>query len=277
MKQIEQAAAQGRNLEELTGERELSESLPSWLRESCPSYCGQKKTRLRFEMQPVIEDNESDRNIWEDLPQKLLAALAWATEISESNEVEDGKCKVFYIDLPKGSLIGNTLSWLHEKLQQALSSHINTGTLRIAEVRHVQPVGRFGLWTDLFFIALDVITDVWQIINMYMDEFYVMGGTLLSVFVSSLIAQCCGGLHKVYQEYRDSLDKGFKTNGFLRIVDREKGFEGFMSLALSCYVVYWQVNATSCFVSLVSIMFSGVGVATYLFNTVFLECAAEFL
>jgi len=267
--QIEQAAAQGRNLEELTGERELNESLPSWLREIWPSYCGQQKTRLRLEIQPVVaEDNGSDRHVWEDLPQKLMAAVAWATEISESIEVEDGKCKVFYVDLPKGSLIGDTIPGLHEKLQQALSPHMNIGTLKIAEVRHVQPVGKYGLWKDLFFIALDVFTDVWQIINLYMDEFYVMGGTLFSVFVSSLVAQCFGGLHKVYQEYMDSLDKGFKTNGFLRIVDREKGFEGFMSLALSCYIVYWQVNATSCFVSLVSIMFSGMGVATYLFNTV---------
>jgi len=244
---------------------------------------------LRFQVQPAIAE--------EELPNKLKA-VAWASEIREKKPVTNGTFKVFHIYLPEGSLIevtdgtfkvfykdvsqgfltSNTLSGLNEELQQALSPQKIMGTPKIVEVRNVPYVDKYGLLMDIFFIAADVITDLLQIRNMYMDEFYLMGGTLLSVLVASMTAQICSGeLCKLPQEFRDSLHNGIKTDVFLGIVDREKGFEGFMSLALSCYLVYWQVNPTSCIMSLVSIIMSGRGVATYLFHTVFLERAMDFL
>jgi len=276
-KQIEQAVNNGLKPGELTVEMEWKE--PTWLKQRCsalqsglneiwPGLMRQSKTCLRVQMQPAISE--------EDLRNKLQV-VAWANDIREKKPLASGAFKVFHIDLPKGSLTDNTLSGLNDELQQALSHQI-MGTPTIVEVKSVPSVGGKGLLLELFFIGLDVFTDCLQIYHMYMDEFYIMGGTLLSVFVSSLTAQILSKeLCNLPGEVCASLRKGVKTDGYLRIGDQEKGFEGFMSLAISCYVLYWQVDATSCITSFISIILSGRGVATYLFQTVFLEHAADFL
>jgi len=286
----------------------LKEIFPTWLKQRWPTslsrlnkihppwhwktlsilneimWIGQWNTCLQLHVQPAIAEGEL---------RDKLKAVAWASEIREKKPAKNGTLKVFYIYLPKGvtdgifnefhrdlsngSLTGNTLSGLNQELQEVLSHQIME-TAKILEVRHVPSVGGLGLVMELFFIGLDVITDLLQIGSLYMDEFYWMGGVLLSVFVSSLTAQLFSGeLCKLPREFNDSLHKGIKTDGFLRIGDREKGFEGFMSLAISCYIVYWQVSALSCITSVVSIILSGRGVAGYLFQTVFLEHAANFL
>merc|ERR1719474_2043226 len=113
---------------------------------------------------------------------------------------------------------------------------------------------------DLLFMSLDMFTDVAQIVNMYVDEFHTLGGMGLLIFLSSLTAQICGGeAFHLCREFKDSCHKGFKTDAFLKIVDREKGFEAFLSLGLACYVVQWQVATYSCIQSLMSTMVSGWG------------------
>jgi len=278
--QIEQAVDEGCSAAELTVERESKEILPGWLKQRWPScLSGQWKACLRFKVQPAItEDNGSDRHEGEELQNKLKDAIAWATDIHEKKQVTNCAFKVFYIYLPKGSPTGNTLEELAEELEQAIMPQKIIGTTKIVEVRHLPAANKWGLLMDLSFIVADVFTDVVQIANLCTDEFFLSSGILLMVFVSSLTAQICGGeLLNLRQEFTDSLNKGFKTNGFLRIVDREKGFEGFVSLAISCNIVNFQIDPSSCMVSLVSIIFSSWGVATFLFRTVFLDHAVDAL
>merc|ERR1719410_1107773 len=205
------------------------------------------------------EQEESENNLLEELANKIEQAAAQGHDLRELRVEREFK--------------ESSPSQLNERWTssyQRLSQPSGDGV----EVKHVQKkaVSTWGLCSDLLFLAFDLFTDVWQITNMYLDEFYIFGGALLSVFISSLFAQICGReFLNVRQEFNESLSKGFRTNNFLRILDREKGFEAFMSLSLSCYAVYWQVNIESCIPSLVSIICSGWGVASYLFNNVFLE------
>jgi len=217
--------------------------------------CKRKRTDIQG-LLSTDEQKESEKNLLEELANKIEQAAAERHDLRKLTVEREFK--------------ESSPSWLEERWPRSYQP------LRQPSVKHVQPVGRWGLYLDLLFIVTDLFTDGLQIVNMYLDEFYIFGGALLAVFVSSLIAQICGGeILKVCQELNESLSKGFRTNNFLRILDREKGFEAFISLSLSCYAVYWQVNPESCIVSLVSIMCSGFGVASYLFNNVFLEHAAD--
>lgn len=208
------------------------------------------------------ETTESENNIIKELASRIEQA---------ANEGDIGDLDIGDLTVEREVQEGLP-SWLnrwprsYHILSQASGDH----------VKRVKRAGTCGLIFDLLFMKVDIITDLLQIRNMYLDEFYILGGALLLVFVSSLTAQVLGkDWCTECQEFMDSSRQGFRTNNFLRMLDREKGFEASMSLAISCYAVYWQVNPDSCIMSLVSIIFSGWGVASYLFCNVFLEHAAD--
>jgi len=250
----------------ITVETSCKSSSHGCVKKSWPC-CRQKKTCLRFELQPSLSEHDAnDRHVWEKVTKEVQVVVPEATELG----VTDGG--VFYMDLQEASLTGDTPRSLKE------TAKLVNGTMKIVEVSHVQPVTTFCLVTDLLFIGLDVITDALQIKNMYRDEFHILGGIYLFLFVSSLTAQVYENILddvKVWKEIKHTYSKGIKTQALLKMVDREKGFEAFISLALSCYAVHWQVGPYSIIVSFVSIMFSSWGVATYIFNTVFLESAMD--
>jgi len=194
--------------------------------------------------------------------------------------VTDGSCRLFYMCLREGSLTKDSTSTLTQTVssQMAETMKLVEGTSKIVQVSHVQPVTFCGLTMEVLFMGADVITDILQIINAFMDELHVVGSIFLFIFVSSITAQLFGCAREgcnFLEEFRQSLRRGVKTNLFLKFVDREKGFEAFVSLALSCYCVHWQVEPRSCIVSFVSIIFSGWGVASYIFDTVFVEHPAD--
>merc|ERR1719296_107811 len=78
-------------------------------------------------------------------------------------------------------------------------------------------------------------------------------------------------LEIIKEEYRAAPIRGYKSTKYLKILDLEKGFEGYLSLLVMSYALWWQVrNAFSLWTGLLGLCLSMFGVASYLFDHIFM-------
>jgi len=137
-------------------------------------------------------------------------------------------------------------------------------------VRHVQPATYKGMAVELCFFLLDVITDFKQIHDLHQDGQFFLGGLMTCVFASSmtLLANDARALRR---EVIESVRTGVLTEGYLRIMNLEKGFESAVSLTASAYTCRFAISsADSCLNNVLNILVSTYSLATFLFRRVIL-------
>lgn len=227
---------------------------------------------LRFTLRLVLTGEGCvDLAIQEKVGKDLLTALVKMPGLSEDKvQVRVADCNVFCeVGIPKGIRSHGMLL----EVQRALFPFQVTEGPTIVDIRHVKPVGWFDLRKTMFLVFLDMFTDALQIYNFYQNGDHIFGGVLLGVYVASLWMQLSTReIFSLWASAKQSIENGYKSDLFLSIADREAGFEGYMSLALSCFALHWQIRGVdSCATGLLSIMVSIYGIAGYIYNLVFLE------
>merc|ERR1712032_1457658 len=119
--------------------------------------------------------------------------------------------------------------------------------------------------------ALDVITDLKLIHDFYLNSHHIFGGTMLFTFTFSMTAQALHGdlPFGLFTSGFESVEKGFEVKQFLRIINWERGFEAFMSLAVTSYaLVYTIAGAGTYFNTVLSLLVSSFQIGKYIFERV---------
>jgi len=139
-------------------------------------------------------------------------------------------------------------------------------------VRHVQPVTFMSLWLEVTWFLVDMITDLWQVHNLYLNACHTWGGIMLCLFFGSITRQVLRCDYCIlFKEMSRSAEDGVKTNTYIKIMRWEKGVEGFLNLMCNALILRSSMQtAPSLVVGVVGLFFSVVSYSMHLFQRSFL-------
>jgi len=95
-----------------------------------------------------------------------------------------------------------------------------------------------GLAVKLFFVALDMALDLWTIVNYIMTDNFMFAAVMIHIYYSSFLTDWAAGhIQNLHQSIKRTLQTGVMAPGVLEILDREAGYEAFLSIGVTAYAL----------------------------------------
>jgi len=175
------------------------------------------------------------------------------------------------VEVPAGVLSSDVI----HALKSGGSPYIRVrGEPTVWEVKYVEPLGTCSVVVDVSFLLLHFCLDVLQIHNFYMSGNHLFAGLTLFSRTAMSVAQRMGSdtYRLIHEESEHIRKRGYHSDAFLKLLDLEQGFQGYVSLAVSSYGLWFEARDWwTCAIGLLSVFTSLCGVASYLFRNVFLN------
>jgi len=223
-----------------------------------------------------------DNMICVGMPAAMSSKLPIAKENIEVAKMEGHHSFCCIVRVPFGSSASEVLRDVNNMFDKQADKHAGCFTIceTVVSLEIIEPqpkilaihsVGWFTVAREMGIGALDVITDLKLIHDFYLNGHHQFGGTMLFTFTFSMTAAALHGdlPFGLFTSGFESVKKGFETKQFLRIINWERGFEAFMSLAVTSYaLVYTIAGAGTYFNTVLSLIVSSVQTGKYIFERV---------
>jgi hypothetical protein len=143
-------------------------------------------------------------------------------------------------------------------------------------VRKVEPVDMWVITGEvLMLLFFPFLLDLKQVHDMLLNGCFYFGGILFTLLLMSHASQA-RELRRLPKEIRETLAHGYKTDGYLTLLSRNRGLWGFLVLGVTSYGFQWQVQHADQFISaFLCMLFRLYGLTTYLFELIFLRMPAQ--
>lgn len=125
-----------------------------------------------------------------------------------------------------------------------------------------------GVDWDLVLVSVDFALDLKTIATLVVSENYMFASGMIAIVGSSTASELKDFLH-LRENRRRTLRLGIRTEGFMRLIDRETGFEAFYSFIITLYSLPFSVRTPfDMFTQIASILLSFYNLAGFVHSKI---------